>query len=104
MQLVDIQAVKLSELTNGTSAIITKVKGHGAFRKRITEMGFVAGTKVTVIKKAPLQDPVEYELMGYRVSLRLSEAQMRIPMDFYEDIFQKELISKLSLKKSWMKS
>lgn len=76
MQLVDIQTVKLSELANGTSAIITKVKGHGAFRKRITEMGFVSGTKVTVIKKAPLQDPVEYELMGYRVSLRLSEAQM----------------------------
>lgn len=76
MQLVDIQTVRLSELPNGTSAIITKVKGHGAFRKRITEMGFVSGTKVTVIKKAPLQDPVEYELMGYRVSLRLSEAQM----------------------------
>lgn len=76
MQLVDIQTKQLAELTNGTSAIITKVKGHGAFRKRITEMGFVSGTKVTVIKKAPLQDPVEYELMGYRVSLRLSEAQM----------------------------
>lgn len=64
----------LSELENGESAIISKVKGYGAFRKRITEMGFITGTKVTAIKKAPLQDPVEYELLGYRVTLRLSEA------------------------------
>ncbi|MGE0078006.1 MAG: ferrous iron transport protein B [Bacteroidales bacterium] len=73
---VDIQTRLLSELGNGDVAIITKVKGHGAFRKRIVEMGFVAGTKVKVIKRAPLQDPVEYELMGYRVSLRLSEAEL----------------------------
>ena len=66
----------LSELANGESAVITKVKGYGAFRKRITEMGFVSGTVVKSIKKAPLQDPAEYELMGYRVSLRKSEAEL----------------------------
>jgi ferrous iron transport protein B len=66
----------LSELENGESATITKVRGYGAFRKRITEMGFVSGTQVKSIKKAPLQDPAEYELMGYRVSLRRSEAQL----------------------------
>ena len=68
----------LSDLSVGESAVIIKIKGYGAFRKRITEMGFVAGTTVKVIKKAPFpfQDPVEYELMGYRVSLRKSEAQM----------------------------
>jgi ferrous iron transport protein B len=68
----------LSDLAINETAIITKVKGYGAFRKRITEMGFVHGTRVKAIKKAPLpfQDPVEYELMGYRVSLRLSEARM----------------------------
>ncbi len=66
----------LSDLGNGESAIITKVRGYGAFRKRITEMGFVSGTVVKSIKKAPLQDPAEYELMGYRVSLRRSEAQL----------------------------
>jgi ferrous iron transport protein B len=68
----------LSELAIGSTAIITKVKGYGAFRKRITEMGFVHGTRVKAIKKAPFpfQDPIEYELMGYRVSLRLSEAQL----------------------------
>jgi ferrous iron transport protein B len=68
----------LSDLAIGQSAIITKVKGYGAFRKRITEMGFVHGTRVTTIKKAPFpfQDPIEYELMGYRISLRLSEAHL----------------------------
>jgi ferrous iron transport protein B len=64
----------LSDLEDGQSAVISKVKGHGAFRKRIAEMGFVYGTPVRAIKKAPLQDPAEYELMDYRVSLRRSEA------------------------------
>ncbi|MDR2147998.1 MAG: ferrous iron transport protein B [Tannerella sp.] len=68
----------LADLPIGKTAIITKIKGYGAFRKRITEMGFVYGTPVTTIKKAPFpfQDPIEYEVMGYRVSLRKSEAQM----------------------------
>jgi ferrous iron transport protein B len=66
----------LSDIKTGDEAIITKVLGHGAFRKRITEMGFVKGKKVTVIKNAPLQDPVEYEIMGYNVSLRRSEAEL----------------------------
>lgn len=66
----------LSELQPGEEAVIVKVLGHGAFRKRITEMGFIKGKKVTVIKRAPLQDPVEYEIMGYRISLRNSEAEM----------------------------
>jgi ferrous iron transport protein B len=68
----------LADLPIGRTAIITKIKGYGAFRKRITEMGFVYGTPVKTIKKAPypFQDPIEYEVMGYRVSLRKSEAQM----------------------------
>ncbi|HLP04727.1 MAG TPA: FeoA domain-containing protein, partial [Paludibacter sp.] len=66
----------LSDLKTGDEAIITKVLGHGAFRKRITEMGFVKGEKVVVIKNAPFQDPVEYEIMGYKVSLRRSEAEL----------------------------
>ena len=56
--------------------MITKVKGRGAFRKRITEMGFVKGKEVTVIKAAPLQDPIEYKILGYHVSLRQSEARL----------------------------
>jgi len=67
---------RLSDLKSGDEGIITKVLGHGAFRNRITEMGFVKGKKVKVIKNAPLQDPVEYEIMDYRVSLRRSEASL----------------------------
>lgn len=71
-----IKNISLSDLKTGEEGIITKVLGHGAFRKRITEMGFVKGKKVTVIKNAPLQDPVEYKIMNYNVSLRRSEAQL----------------------------
>ena len=66
----------LSDLQNGDYGIIVKVKGRGAFRKRITEMGFVKGKKVAVIKNAPLKDPIEYSIMGYEVSLRRSEASL----------------------------
>ncbi len=68
--------MKLSELNIGEKAIITKVSGQGAFRRRITEMGFVKGREVGVVKYAPLRDPVEYELMNYHVSLRKSEAEL----------------------------
>lgn len=66
----------LEELKQGDAAIISKVKGRGAFRKRIMEMGFVTGKKVTVVRKAPMLDPVEYNVMGYNVSLRNSEAML----------------------------
>lgn len=68
--------VFLSQLIEGEAGVITKITGEGAFRKRITEMGFVKGKRVNVIKNAPLQDPVEYEIMGYNVSLRRKEAAM----------------------------
>ena len=66
----------LFDLGEGDCGLITKVRGRGAFRKRITEMGFVRGKEVAVIKSAPLQDPVEYKIMGYNVSLRQSEARL----------------------------
>src|SRR6056297_83768 len=68
--------MRLSELQRNESGIIIKVRGRGAFRKRILEMGFVKGKKATVIKNAPLQDPIEYSIMGYKVSLRRSEASL----------------------------
>jgi ferrous iron transport protein B len=73
----------LLDLQNGQKGIILKVKGRGAFRRRIIEMGFVIGKTVEVIKKAPLQDPIEYSIMGYNVSLRGSEAQLIevLPLD-----------------------
>jgi ferrous iron transport protein B len=64
----------LADLQNNQTGIITKVRGRGAFRKRITEMGFIRGKSVRVIKNAPLKDPVEYTIMGYGLSLRRSEA------------------------------
>ncbi len=66
----------LAALHPNERGIITKVKGRGGFRKRIMEMGFIVGQEVSVIQKAPLQDPVEYHIMGYHVSLRNSEAQL----------------------------
>ncbi|MBQ3576564.1 MAG: 50S ribosome-binding GTPase, partial [Coprobacter sp.] len=66
----------LSELNTGESAIILKVKGHGGFRRRIMEMGFVRNKRVKVLLNAPLQDPIKYEIMGYEISLRRSEASM----------------------------
>jgi len=66
----------LSDLYVGGKGVIIKVRGQSSFRKRISEMGFVHGQKVTVIKEAPLKDPVEYEVMGYRVTLRRSEASL----------------------------
>ena len=66
----------LEYLHNGQKAIITKVRGSGAFRKRIMEMGFVVGKEVTVVRNAPLKDPIEYNIMGYDVSLRRSEARL----------------------------
>lgn len=68
--------LRLSDIPPGDEVVIAKVPGHGAFRKRITEMGFVRGKKVKVIKNAPLLDPVEYEIMGYNISLRRSEADL----------------------------
>ena len=68
--------MKLSELKTGEKGVIVKVLGHGGFRKRIVEMGFIKGKVVKVLLNAPLQDPVKYQLMGYEVSLRHKEADM----------------------------
>lgn len=66
--------MKLSSLQTGEVGIIVKVSGHGGFRKRIIEMGFIEGKQVEVLLNAPLRDPVKYKIMGYEVSLRHSEA------------------------------
>lgn len=67
--------MKLSDLNTGEQGVIVKVNGHGSFRKRLIEMGFIAGKKVTVVLNAPLKDPIEYEILGYKLSLRRSEAE-----------------------------
>ena len=68
--------MKLSDLRTGETGVIVKVAGHGGFRKRIVEMGFIKGKRVKVILNAPLRDPIEYEIMGYKISLRREEANL----------------------------
>ena len=68
--------MRLSELRPGEKAVIIKILGHGAFRKRVMEMGFVRGREVTMVLNAPLHDPIKYKLMDYEVSLRKSEAHL----------------------------
>ncbi|MCX6245838.1 MAG: ferrous iron transport protein B [Bacteroidetes bacterium] len=79
----------LQDLQQGETGIIVKIRGRGAFRKRITEMGFVKGKEVTVIKSAPLLDPVEYKIMGYNVSLRQSESRL-IEVISVDEAFQRQ--------------
>lgn len=73
---LSLKKMRLSELKPGQKAVITKILGHGAFRKRVMEMGFVRGREVTTILNAPLMDPVKYSLMDYEVSLRRNEAKL----------------------------
>ena len=68
--------MKLSELQTGEKGVIVKVLGHGGFRKRIVEMGFIKGKTVEVILNAPLKDPIKYKVLGYEISLRRQEAEM----------------------------
>ena len=68
--------MKLSELKTGEKGVIVKVLGHGGFRRRIIEMGFIKGKTVEVLLNAPLKDPIKYKIMGYEISLRRQEAEM----------------------------
>ena len=79
----------LLDLRQGEFGVIVKIRGRGAFRKRITEMGFVKGKEVLVIKSAPFQDPIEYKIMGYNVSLRQSESKLIEVLTMGEALQQK---------------
>ena len=68
--------MRLSELKTGEKGVVVKVLGHGGFRKRIVEMGFIKGKTVEVVLNAPLKDPIKYKLMGYEISLRRQEAEL----------------------------
>lgn len=87
--------MKLSDLKTGERGVIVKVTGHGGFRKRIVEMGFIKGKIVNVLQNAPLQDPVKYKIMGYEVSLRHSEADM-IEVISMEEAANIENVTKLN--------
>ena len=68
--------MRLSDVKTGESAVIVKILGHGSFRKRMMEMGFVKGKKILVELNAPLQDPIKYKILDYEISLRRSEASL----------------------------
>lgn len=68
--------MRLSELKTGEKGVIVKVLGHGGFRKRIVEMGFIKGKTVEVLLNAPLKDPIKYKILGYEISLRRQEATL----------------------------
>ena len=68
--------MRLSDLKTGDSGVVIKVGGQGNFRKRLIEMGFIPGKKVSAVMNAPLKDPIEYEILGYKVSLRRAEAAL----------------------------
>ena len=76
MRALKEKYMRLSELKTGEKGVIVKVLGHGGFRKRIVEMGFIKGKTVEVLLNAPLKDPIKYQVMGYEISLRRQEAAM----------------------------
>ena len=67
--------MNLKELKIGQSAVIKAVGGEGALRQHFLDMGVIPGTEVTVIKYAPLGDPVELQIHGYELTLRLADAE-----------------------------
>ena len=67
--------LRLSDLEAGQKGIIVSIKGSGATRRRILDMGIVRGSKIKVIRRAPLGDPVEFEIRDYNLTLRKKEAE-----------------------------
>ncbi|MCY1720134.1 ferrous iron transport protein B [Prolixibacteraceae bacterium Z1-6] len=78
--------MKLSEVKHNNPLVITKVLGHGSFRKRITEMGFIRGNEVRVIKTSPFNGPSEFKILNYNITLRKSEADLIevVPLDEFD--------------------
>lgn len=76
--------MNLANINTGNKAVISKLSGRGAFKRRLSEMGFTRGAEVEVIKNAPLRDPIEYNILGYNISLRRAEAEM-IEVDFVSE-------------------
>lgn len=69
------QVLKLSELKTGESAVIQNVGGQGELRQHFLDMGIIPGAEVTLVKFAPMGDPMELQVHGYELTLRISEAE-----------------------------
>ena len=76
--------MKLNELKPRQSAVITAVKGRGALRQHLLDMGMIPGARVKMIKHAPMGDPIEYMIHGYELTLRLADAE-KIDVDLATD-------------------
>ena len=85
--------MRLSDLKPGETGVILKILGHGAFRKRVMEMGFVKGREISMVLNAPLQDPIKFQLMDYEISLRKSEAKLIEiePLEEWEKTVEKRI-------------
>lgn len=81
----------LTELKSGQEAIIIDLDAKGIVANRLNEMGFIKGTKIKVIRNAPLQDPVEYEVLGYKISLRRNDAKLIKVIEEYDNLKENEL-------------
>ena len=66
----------LNDIEIGERAVIARLHGEGAVRRRIMDMGLVKGTEVLVRKVAPIGDPIELTVRGYELSIRKDEAAM----------------------------
>lgn len=66
----------LKEVKIGSKAIVKKLNGEGAIKRRIMDMGITKGVEVTIRKVAPLGDPLEISVRGYELSLRKQDADM----------------------------
>lgn len=65
----------LDQLRPGETAVVSHVGGSGSLRRRLLDMGLVRGARVTMVKTAPLGDPVQYRVRGYQLALRRAEAR-----------------------------
>ena len=66
----------LDQLAAGSRAVVTRIEGQGALRRRVMDMGITRGTEIEMVKAAPLGDPLEFRVRGYHLTLRRAEAQL----------------------------
>ena len=69
------EELPLSKLKKGQNAIVVRVGGKGAVKRRMMDMGMVPGSEIRVVRIAPFGDPIEFNVKGYNLSLRKSEAK-----------------------------
>jgi len=74
-KLNKVEHIRLNDLKKGQRAVIIQVGGKGAVKRRMMDMGIVPGSTISIVRVAPLGDPIEYLVKGYSLSLRRSEAR-----------------------------